>query len=299
MTTPKTPVVFIHGLWLHATSWQPWIGLFEEAGYEATAPGWPGVPDTIAEAREQPEQQAGQGFAEAVEHYARIAASAGAKPILIGHSFGGLIAQHLLGRDLATAAVAIDPAPIKGVLVLTPAQLRAAFPILGNPANRNRVVSLTAAQFRYAFGNALPARESSGLFDAWNIPAPGRPVFEVAFANLSPHSPAKVNTKNSARGPLLLISGQKDHAVPPAVTSSTFRRYRYSTAVTDLTRVAGRGHSLTIDSGWREIAETTLNWLKSRNRPRVAVSARDRNWPDHPPRERGGWGLYWPEEDDR
>jgi len=148
-------------LWLHATSWQPWIKVFDEASYEPAAPGWPEVPKTVAEAREHPERQAGTGIADAVGHYAQIIAAAGAKPIVIGHSFGGLIAQSLLGQDLAAAAVAIDPAPIKGVLVLPPAQLRAAFPVLGNLANRNRSVSLTAAQFRYAFGNALSEGVSS------------------------------------------------------------------------------------------------------------------------------------------
>jgi pimeloyl-ACP methyl ester carboxylesterase len=295
MTTPKPPVVFIHGLWLHATSWQPWIGLFEEAGYEATAPGWPGVPGTVADAREHPERQAAKGIADAVEHYARIVSSAGSKPIVIGHSFGGLIAQSLLGQDLAAAAVAIDPAPVKGVLVVPPAQLRAVFPVLRNPANRNRAVSLTAAQFRWAFGNALPERESAGLYDEWNIPAPGRPLFEAAFANLTRHSPAKVNTRNSGRGPLLLISGEKDHTVPDAVTYSTFRRYWHSTAVTELKRLAGRGHSLTIDSGWHEVAGIALNWLNAQSRPRSVARADSRNGPDHPPRERGGWGLYWPE----
>jgi pimeloyl-ACP methyl ester carboxylesterase len=309
VTIPKTPVVFIHGLWLHAASWQPWIGLFEEAGYEATAPGWPGVPDTVAEARQHPERQAGNGIADAVGHYARIVGSAGTKPIVIGHSFGGLIAQNLLGQDLAAAAVAIDPAPVKGVLVLSPAQLRAAFSVLGNPANRNRSVSLTAAQFRYAFGNALSERESAQLHDAWNIPAPGRPLFEAAFANLTPHSPAKVNTRNSARGPLLLISGEKDHAVPDLVTHSTYNQYRHSTAVTDLKRVADRGHSLTIDSGWREVADTVLNWLNAHSRRWADARAGDRGRPNRaaelkpqrqaPAREAGGWGLYLPEPDGR
>lgn len=263
MTTPKTPVMFIHGLWLHATSWKPWIDMFGEAGYTATAPGWPGVPDTVEEAREHPELQIGKGIADVVEHYARVAGSAGSKPIVIGHSFGGLVAQSLLGQDLAAAAVAIDPAPIKGVLVLPPDQLRAAFPVLGNPGNRNRTVSLTAAQFRYGFGNAVSEQESQQLYDAWNIPAPGKPLFEAAFANFTPRSPAKVNTRNSARGPLLLISGKRDHTVPDIVTHSTFKQYRHSTAVTDLRRFADRGHSLTIDSGWREIADTALGWLNA------------------------------------
>ncbi|HKB30581.1 MAG TPA: alpha/beta hydrolase [Streptosporangiaceae bacterium] len=263
MTTPKTPVVFIHGLWLHATSWQSWIDAFAEAGYEATAPGWPGVPDTVAEARDHPEQQAGKGIADIVEHYAGIIGSAGQKPIVVGHSFGGLVAQSLLGQDLAAAAVAIDPAPMKGVVVLPPAELRAAFPVLRSPANRNQAVSLTAPQFRYAFGNAISERESAALYDAWTIPSPGRPLFEAAFANFTPGSHAKVNTRNSARGPLLLISGQRDHTVPDVVTHSTFKQYRHSTAITDLRRFADRGHSLTIDSGWREIADAALGWLSA------------------------------------
>jgi pimeloyl-ACP methyl ester carboxylesterase len=299
MSTPRPPVVFIHGLWLHATSWRPWISLFEEAGYDATAPGWPGVPGTVAEARAHPERQAGIGIADAVRHYARIAGSAGAKPILVGHSFGGLIAQILLGQGLAGVAVAIDPAPAKGMFVLSPAQLRAAFPVLRNPANRNRSVCMTPAQFRYAFGNAVSERESAQLHDAWSIPAPGRPLFQVAFANIRPHSVARVDTENSARGPLLLISGQQDHAVPDVVTRSGFRRYRHSAAVTDLRRVTGRGHSLTIDSGWHEVAGIVLDWLNASGQRRADASAGDRDRPDRPARESGGWGLYLPDPGER
>jgi pimeloyl-ACP methyl ester carboxylesterase len=298
VTTPKSPVVFIHGLWLHPASWQPWIGLFEEAGYEATAPGWPGVPAAVAEARAHPERQAGTGIADAVGHYARIIGSASARPIIIGHSFGGLIAQNLLGRDLAAAAVAIDPAPVRGLLAVRPAQLRAAFPVLRNPANRNRTVSLTTAQFRYALGNAVSGRESAQLHAAWSIPAPGRPLFE-ALAGLDPGSAAEVDTGNAARGPLLLISGRRDHVVPDAVTRSAFRRYRHSAAVTDLKRLAGRGHSLTIDSGWREVADIVLNWLTAVNRRPAGARAGDRDRPARPARESGGWGLYLPEPDGR
>jgi non-heme chloroperoxidase len=170
MTTPRVPVMFIHGLWLHPASWQRWIGLFEDAGYEATAPGWPGVPGTVAEAREHPERQAGTGIADATEHYARIAGPAATGPVIVGHGLGGLIAQNLLGRGLAAAAVAIDPVPARGVLAFSPAQLRAAFPAWRNPANRNRSVSLTAAQFRYAFDNAVSERESAQLHDALEHP---------------------------------------------------------------------------------------------------------------------------------
>jgi alpha-beta hydrolase superfamily lysophospholipase len=275
------------------------MGLFEDAGYQATAPGWPGVPSTVAEARERPERQAGSGIADAIGHYARIAGSAGAGLVIVGHGLGGLIAQILLGRGLAMAAVAIDPVPARGVLVFSPAQLRAVFPVLRNPANRNRSVSLTAAQFRYAFGNAVSERESALLHDAWSIPAPGRALFEAAFANFTPHSPAQVDARNSARGPLLLVSGQKDHAVPDSVTHATSRQYRHSTAITDLRQAASRGHSLTIDSGWREIAGTVLDWLLIQTLPRpTGTSTAGRGRPDHPAREPGGWGLYWPEPGD-
>jgi pimeloyl-ACP methyl ester carboxylesterase len=296
MATPRVPVLFIHGLWLHPASWQPWLTLFGEAGYAATAPGWPGVPGTVAEARAHPERQAGTGIGDAVQHYARLAGPAGSELVIVGHGLGGLIAQILLGRGLAAAAVAIDPVPPRGVLAFSPAQLRAAWPVLRHPATRNRPVSLTAAQFRYAFGNAVPEQESAQLHDAWSIPAPGRAAYEAAFASLHPHSAAQVDTANSERGPLLLISGQKDHVVPAAVTYSACRQYRRSSAVTDLRQAAGRGHSLTIDSGWQVVASTALNWLLARalRRPASAAAAGP-DQPDHPARESGGWGLYWPD----
>jgi pimeloyl-ACP methyl ester carboxylesterase len=260
----QPPVVFIHGLWLHSTSWNPWAESFREKGFPVLAPEWPGVPDSIDAARKSPDGQAGKGITDVVDHYAGILRSLDRKPIVIGHSFGGLIAQKLLGQDLAAAAVAIDPAPIKGVLVLPPAQLKAAFPVFRNPANRKRTVSLTPEQFRYAFGNAVPEQESNELHAAWTIPAPGRPLFEAAFANFSRHSPAAVDTANTVRGPLLLISGGADHTVPDSVTRATFKRYKDSSAVTELRQFPDRGHSLTIDHGWPEIADAALTWLQAR-----------------------------------
>lgn len=256
------PVVFVHGLWLHADSWGAWVDLFRESGYEPTAPGWPGDADTIEETRAHPERLARYGVEAVVDHYAQIIRGLETKPIVIGHSFGGLIVQRLLGQDLAAAAVAIDPAPIKGVVYLPPSALRVASVALRNPANRKRAVALTAKQFRYGFGNALSAAESDELFERWTIPSPGKTLFEAASANLSPHSPAKVNTANATRGPLLLISGGKDHTVPPAIVKSTLKLYRKSPAVTDLKEFPGRGHSLALDSGWREVAGTVLAWLK-------------------------------------
>jgi pimeloyl-ACP methyl ester carboxylesterase len=219
----------------------------------------------VAEARANPESIADHGIDDVVEHFAGIIAGiiAGleAKPILIGHSFGGMIAQKLLGQDLAVAAIAIDAAQIKGVLPLPLSALRATLPVFKNPANKHRAVSLTAEQFRFAFGNAISEQESLELFERWAIPAPGKPLFEAAAANFNPHSPAKVATGNDGRGPLLLMTGGRDHTVPEAVTRATLKQYRHSDAVTDLQEFPDRAHSLTIDSGWREIADASLAWL--------------------------------------
>ena len=259
------PVVFIHGLWLHATSWQPWIDLFAAAGYRPIAPGWPNEPGTIGEARANPDLVANLSIDEVTDHYARIIAGLDQAPVIIGHSFGGLFAEKLLGEGIGVAAVAIDPAQIKGVLPLPLAQLRSGLPALGNPANLHRSVSLTQEEFRYGFGNAVSEQESAELYERWTIPSPARPLFQAAAANFVLHSQAKVNTANSDRGPLLLISGTADHTVPDVVTRSTFKQYRDSTAVTELEQFQGRGHSLTIDSGWRDVAEAILNWLKAKN----------------------------------
>jgi len=216
----------------------------------------------VAEARETPESIADHGIDDVVEHFAQIIRSLDAAPILVGHSFGGMIAQKLLGQDLARAAVAIDAAQIKGVLPLPLSALRATLPVFKNPANRHRAVSLTAEQFRFAFGNAIPEAESDSLFEKWTIPAPGKPLFEAAAANFDPHSPAKVDTANQSRGPLLLMTGGKDHTVPESVVRATLKQYRHSEAVTDITEFPDRGHSLTIDSGWREVADAALAWLR-------------------------------------
>ncbi len=273
MTTARTPVVFIHGLWLHATSWNRWLDLYRDAGYEPIAPGWPGEPDTVHAARENPDLVADTGIDDAVAHFAEIIAALDSRPIIIGHSFGGLLAEKLLGQDLAAAAVAIDPAQIKGVLPLPLAQIRAALPVLGNPANLHRAISLTAKQFRFGFGNELSEEESDDLYEQWSIPAPARPLFQAAAANFALHSEAKVNTANEHRGPLLLISGKQDHTVPDVTTRSTLKQYRDSTAVTELRQFERRGHSLTIDSGWREVADATLEWLQAMTDQSISLEA--------------------------
>jgi pimeloyl-ACP methyl ester carboxylesterase len=261
MTETKRTVVFIHGLWLHATSWTPWVELFESAGYTCLAPGWPGVPDSVQEARANPDSIADQGIDDVVAHYTSIFDSLPEPPVLVGHSFGGMIAEKLLGMDRAQGAVAIDAAQIKGVLPLPLSALRATLPVFKNPANKHRAVTLTAEQFRYSFGNAVSEEESLQIFDQWALPAPGRPLFEAATANFSLHSPAAVDTRNEARGPLLLVMGGQDHTVPEAITKSTLKQYRHSDAVTDLIEFEDRGHSLTVDHGWREVADASLSWL--------------------------------------
>jgi alpha-beta hydrolase superfamily lysophospholipase len=257
----RTPVVFIHGLWLHATSWAPWAELFSEAGYDPIAPGWPGDPDTVAAARANPDSIAGHGIDDVTRHYQAIIDTLAARPILVGHSFGGMIAEKLLGLDYGAAAIGIDAAQIKGVLPLPLSALHSTLPVFKNPANKHKAVSLTAEQFRFSFGNAVSPEESDALYERWTIPAPGKPLFEAAAANFSLHSPAKVNTANEGRGPLLLVMGGRDHTVPEAITKATVKQYRHSSAVTDLEEFADRGHSLTIDSGWREVADACLAWL--------------------------------------
>lgn len=262
MAARGTPVVFVHGLWLHADSWGAWVDLFREAGYAPVAPGWPGDSSTVEETRMQPERVAGYGINDIVDHYASVIGELDAKPIVIGHSFGGLVVQRLLGQNLGSAGVAIDPAPIKGIVFLPPSALRVASIAVRNPANRNRAVALTRTQFRYGFGNAISAEESNELFERWTIPSPGKPLFEDAFANFSPRSPAKVATDNATRGPLLVTGGGKDHTVPAAVSKATVKRYRKSPAVTEYKEFPDRGHTLAIDSGWREVADSVLSWLK-------------------------------------
>ena len=269
-----TPVVFIHGLWIHSSAWAPWLELFAERGYAPTAPGWPGDADTVAETRAAADALDDVGIEQICHHYADYIDTLDAKPIVIGHSFGGLIAQELLANDLAVAAVAIDPAPIKGVKTLPFSQLRSGFPVLGNPANKRRTVSLTAKQFRYSFGNTLTEEESDALFEAWTIPGPGRPLFEDATANFRRNSPARVDTHHAVRGPLLLTSGSEDHTVPKAVTLEVAKLYEDNpSSVTEYHEFPGRGHSLTIDAGWRDVADVTLDWLASKKLDAATAAA--------------------------
>ena len=262
--TKTNPVIFIHGMWIHSTAWQPWLELFESRGYSVSAPGWPGDSTTVDGTRNDPDAMNSLGIDDLVQHYADLIGTPPVKPVLVGHSFGGLIAQELLAAGLGAAAVAIDPAGIKGVKALPLAQLRSAFPVLSNPANRHKTVALTASQFEYAFGNTLTVAESDALHDAWSIPGPGLPIFQEAGANFVKNSPAKVDTHQAERGPLLLTSGTEDHVVPYKVTQEVFKMYQEGPSDTEFHEFDGRGHSLTIDSRWADVAEVALKWLDSK-----------------------------------
>jgi non-heme chloroperoxidase len=258
----KTPVVFIHGLWLLPSSWDRWAAVFEEAGYAPLTPGWPDDPETVEEAKEHPEVFAHKTVGQVADHYAEVIGKLKKKPAVIGHSFGGLLTQIMAGRGLAKVSVAIDPAPFRGVLPLPVSALRSASPVLHNPANRNRAVPLTYDQFRYGFANAVSEDEAKQLYDAFAVPASGAPLFQAATANFNPWTEAKVDSKNPKRGPLLIISGEKDHVVPWAIANASYKKQKRNENTTEIVEIPGRGHALTIDSGWREVADTALAFVQ-------------------------------------
>jgi pimeloyl-ACP methyl ester carboxylesterase len=258
----RTPVVFVHGLWLLPSSWDRWQTLFREAGYSTLAPGWPDDPETVAEAKAHPEVFAGKSIKDVADHFESVITRLTKKPAVIGHSFGGLMTQILAGRGLAAASVAIDPAPFRGVLPLPISALRASAPVLSNPLNRGRAVPLTYEQFRYAFANAVSEEEAKQLYDTYAVPAPGEPLFQAATANLNPWTEAKVDTRNPERGPLLILDGELDNTVPWAIANASYNRQKRNEGVTEIAKVPGRGHALTIDGGWREVADTALAFIR-------------------------------------
>jgi pimeloyl-ACP methyl ester carboxylesterase len=255
----KRTIVFIHGLWIHASSWQPWMTFFQQDGYTTLNPAWPGDGETVAASRANPQTIANRGVVEVADSYAKIIATLSEPPIVIGHSFGGLIAQIILSRGIAAAGIAIDPAPMKGVWQLPFSALKSSLPVLGNPFNIKKAISLTFDQFKYAFANAISEEEARQLYDTLTIPAPARPLFQAATASFG-GSETKVNTDNISRGPLLITGGEKDHIAPPILGQASLKKYNQS-VVTEFKLFENRGHSLASDHGWQEIAEYSLAWL--------------------------------------
>ena len=266
----RTPVVFVHGLWLLPSSWDRWQALFSEAGYSTLAPGWPDDPETVSEAKAHPEVFAGKSIREVADHFDGVIRKLDRKPAIVGHSFGGLMTQILAGRGLAAVSVAIDPAPFRGVLPLPISALRSASPVLTNPLNRGRAVPLTYEQFRYAFANAVSEAEAKELYDTYAVAAPGEPLFQAAFANINPWTQAKVDTRNPERGPLLIVDGELDHVVPWSIANASYKQQKRNEGVTEIVKIAGRGHALTIDSGWREVADLALAFVRRFVEPATA-----------------------------
>jgi non-heme chloroperoxidase len=260
--TELTPVVFVHGLWLLPSSWDRWAEVFEEAGYCALTPGWPDDPETVAEANEHPEVFADKTVGQVADHFEELIRKLDRKPAIVGHSFGGLLTQILAGRGCSAASVAIDPAPFRGVLPLPISALKSASAVLANPANVHRAVPLTYEQFRFAFANAVGEDEAKQLYDQFAVPAAGAPLFQAATANLNPWTEAKVNSKSPGRGPLLIVSGEKDNTVPWAIANASFKKQKRNPGVTEIVEIPGRGHALTIDGGWREVCDTALAFVK-------------------------------------
>ncbi|GHO63200.1 alpha/beta hydrolase [Ktedonobacter sp. SOSP1-52] len=255
------PAVFVHGLYLLASSWDNWRPFFEERGYTTLAPGWPDDPETVAEANENPEVFAHKRIKQVTDYYAQALGQLKRKPAVIGHSFGGLIAQQLADEGLSAVTVAIDPAGFRGVLPVPLSELKSGAPVLSNPFNYHRAVALTYEQFRYGFTNALSEEEAHQLYDRYAVPGSGTPLFQAAAANLNPWTEDQVNTRNPQRGPLLLIAGEQDHTVPLAVVKAAYKLQQHNSSVTEFREIPGRGHSLTIDHGWREVAEIAFAFI--------------------------------------
>jgi pimeloyl-ACP methyl ester carboxylesterase len=254
-------VVFVHGLWALPSSWDAWRSYFEARGFTTLAPSWPNDPTTVDEARAHPELLAGNGIGSVTYHIADVIRQLDRKPAIVGHSFGGLITEKLAGMGLASASVAIDPAPIKGVLPLSFSAFRGSLPVLGNPANVNRTVMLTYRQFRYSWANALSEAEAKALYDRYHVPCPGKPLFQAALASVTPNSEAAADTRNPARGPMKIISGERDHLVPWSVANAAYKKEKANRAPTEIQELPDRGHSLTIDSGWEEVAEAARTFI--------------------------------------
>jgi non-heme chloroperoxidase len=258
----KPPVAFIHGLWLLPTSWDRWVEMFEAAGFVAITPGWPDDPETAEQANEHPEVFAGKSVGEIADYVSQIIRRLDRKPAVLGHSFGGLLTQIVAGRGLATVSVAIDPAPFRGVLPLPYSLVKSTSAVWRSPANHHRAVPLTYQQFRYGFANAVTEEEAKELYETYAVPGSGTPVFQAATANLNPWTEAKVDTENPDRGPLLIVSGEKDHTVPHSVAHSSYKQQQGNPSPTEFTEIKDRGHALVIDHGWREVADTVLAFVQ-------------------------------------
>jgi len=252
-------IVLIHGMWMTPLSWEHWAARFREQGHDVLAPAWPGLEAEPEELRRDPSPLKGLSITDIVDHYDRIIRGLDQPPVIVGHSFGGLVAQLLADRGLGTAVVSLDTAAPKGVLKLPLSTLRAAWPALRNPFGKNNVVPLTRDQFYWCFTNALTREASDAVYDRYYIPGSARPFFQAGYANANPNAVTKVDYKNPSRPPLLLVTGTEDRICPPSVNESNWKKQRQAPSATEHKEYPGRCHFPGQD-GWEAVADYTLSW---------------------------------------
>jgi pimeloyl-ACP methyl ester carboxylesterase len=262
MSHESKSIVLIHGLWMTSLSWENWVSHYTQKGYRVIAKSWPGMDIDIEDLRRDPSPIAPLGVTQIVDHYEHLIRKLDSPPIIIGHSFGGLITQILIDRGLGAAGVAIAPAPVKGIVFLPFSTLKVSFPALSNPANNHRAMPLTPEQFHYAFTNNLNEEDSLAAYNRYAVPGPDHVLFQAAFANFNPHAATAVDFENSDRSPLLLISGGKDHVSPASVVEANFKLYNKSTAITEYKEFPERTHYTLGQTGWEEVADYALEWAE-------------------------------------
>lgn len=257
-------VVLIHGLWMTPLSWEHWVTRYEQRGLKVITPGYPGIepgPAGVEALREDPSPLAGLGVREVFGHLAEVIDALGTKPVIMGHSFGGAFVQLLLDAGYGTAGVSIDGAAVKGVKALPFSEIKATFPVLHNPANKNRAVPITEKDFRYAFTNNLTVQESKAVYDRYAVPVSGRILFQGGFANFTPNAATTCNFANDDRAPLLFISGGNDNILPPTVQRENYEKNaKRSTAITAFKLFDGRSHYTCGEDGWEAVADLALDW---------------------------------------
>lgn len=265
----RETIVLIHGLWMSPLSWERWVERYSERGHRVHVPAWPGMEGSVDDLRRDSSRCARVGVAEITDHYEAIIRGLDRPPIVIGHSFGGLVTQLLLDRGLGAAGVAIHPVPIKGVRALAPSSLRVASVALRNPANARRAVALTPGQFRYAFANTLDDEAAAAAYERYAVPGPGRPLFQATTASLNPRAPTRANVRNGDRAPLLLLGGGRDHTVPAVTTRANFKLYARSGAITEYREYPERSHYTVGEDGWAELADDVMRWAVQQAGARV------------------------------
>ena len=268
---PRQPnsIVLINGLWMTALSWENWVKRYTDRGFRVVAKSWPGMDIDINELRRNSAPIARLGITEIVDHYERVIRELDSPPVIIGHSFGGLITQILVDRGLGAAGVAIAPAPVKGIIFLPFSTLRVSFPALSNPANSHRALPLSPEQFHYAFTNNLSEEESLTVYNRYAVPGPDHVLFQAAFANFNPHAASAVDFQNNDRAPLLLISGGVDHVSPASVVEANFKLYRKTKAMTEYKNFPKRTHYTLGQEGWEKVADYALEWALRHSTERV------------------------------